>query len=273
MGVSMHSLVRRIPKALGPLAGGFFLWRFGVVHGIRIAFLGALILSVVAVIVQTVLIEDDRPARRNPILARFGFNPRHWVHEMSPSLRNLLVSDILIRFCEQIPDAFVVVWATRAIAAPVNEFQFGVLTVIEMATAVVVYIPVAYYADRMGKKPFVAATFVFFTLFPLTLLFSQSFWPLVGAFILRGLKEFGEPTRKALIMDLAAEDAKAVTFGAYYLIRDVIVSIAAFGGGLLWDVPRIGPVVNLLTAFGFGIIGTAWFIARGRDVSFAPREG
>jgi len=35
------------------------------------------------------------------------------------------------------------------------------------------------------------------------------------AFIVRGLKEFGEPTREALIMDLAPEEAKARTFGTY----------------------------------------------------------
>jgi MFS family permease len=262
--------VRRIPKALGPLAGGAFISLWGVLDGIRLAFIAALALAVVAMILQTVLIEDDRPARRNPILARFGWNPLRWVRQMSPSLRNLLVSDILIRFCEQIPDAFVVVWATRVVASPVSEFQFGVLTVVEMATAVIVYIPVAYFADRSGKKPFVAATFVFFTLFPLVLLFAHSFWPLFGAFVLRGLKEFGEPTRKALIMDLAAEDAKAVTFGSYYLVRDVIVSVAAFGGAFLWAIDKIGPTVNLLTAFGFGVLGTLWFLARGRDVTANP---
>lgn len=267
MGVSMHSLVRRIPKALGPLAGGLFIYYWGVVDGIRLAFVGALLLAVVAMILQSVLIEDDRPARRNPILLRFGWNPLRWIRQMSPSLRNLLVSDILIRFCEQIPDAFVVVWATRVVTSPVSEFQFGVLTVVEMATAVVVYIPVAYFADRSGKKPFVVATFVFFTLFPLVLMFSHSFWALFGAFILRGLKEFGEPTRKALIMDLAADDAKAVTFGAYYLMRDVIVSVAAFGGAFLWAIDEIGPTVNLLTAFGFGVLGTIWFLVRGRDLT------
>lgn len=266
MGVSMHSLVRRVPKALGPLVGGFFLWRYGVEDGIRIAFVVALLLAAAAVVLQTRLIEDDRPAPGNPVLARFGLNPLRWFGRMSPHLRSLLVSDILIRFCEQIPEAFVVVWATRAAACPVNEFQFGILSAVEMATAMLVYIPVAYLADRGGKKPFVAATFVFFTLFPLVLLFSNSFWPLVGAFVLRGLKEFGEPTRKALIMDLAPEDAKAVTFGAYYLIRDVIVSVAAFGGAFLWAVEGIGPTVNLLTAFGFGLVGTLWFILRGQDL-------
>jgi MFS family permease len=270
MGVSMHSLVRRIPKALGPLVGGAFISAWGIVEGVRWAFIGALLLAGVAMVLQSILIEEDRPARGGGLPARFGWHPAEWWRAMSPDLRNLLVSDILIRFCEQIPDAFVVVWATAVIARPVSPLQFGMLTAIEMATAVVVYIPVAWLADRGGKKPFVAATFVFFTLFPAALLFARSFWPLVGVFVLRGLKEFGEPTRKALIMDLAPEEAKAETFGAYYLIRDVIVSLAAFGGAFLWAAGGHGPVINLVTASVFGAAGTAWFIVRGRDAGVGP---
>ena len=112
-------------------------------------------------------------------------------------------------------------------------------------------------------------TFVFFTLFPLVLLFCRSFWALVAVFVLRGLKEFGEPTRKALIMDLAPEDRKAGMFGLYYLMRDVVVSLAAFGGAYLWI---IGPEVNLLAAFVFGIVGTCWFTWKGSDLSCVPRR-
>jgi MFS family permease len=146
-----------------------------------------------------------------------------------------------------------------------------------MATAVLCYIPVAYLADRSTKKPFVVMTFVFFTMFPLVLFFSRTFWMLVLAFFIRGMKEFGEPTRKALIMDLAPEDRKAAMFGLYYLIRDVIVSIAAFGGGVLWAIsagtnPSIGPTVNLFAAFAFGILGTAWFAWKGRDLGPAQAK-
>jgi MFS family permease len=105
-------------------------------------------------------------------------------------------------------------------------------------------------------------TFVFFTLFPLTLLFCHSFNWLVFAFILRGFKEFGEPTRKALIMDLAPENCKAGMFGLYYLMRDVFVSIAAFGGAFLW---LISPKTNFLVAFSFGVAGTLGFAFWGRD--------
>jgi MFS family permease len=261
MGVSLHSLVRRFPMAVGPVVGGAFINAWGVERGVRLAFIGALAMAVVAVALQQMLIEDDSPADKkeaepNPV--------RMWQY-VSADLKQLLVADILVRFCEQIPYAFVVVWAVGTVKTPgpVTALQFGVLRTVEMATAVAIYLPVAYFADRSHKKPFVVMTFVFFTLFPLLLLYSKSFEMLLLAFVLRGLKEFGEPTRKALIMDLAPEGRKAGVFGLYYLIRDVIVSIAAFGGAFLW---QVNPRVNLLAAFAFGALGTTWFALRGRDL-------
>ena len=38
MGVSMHSLVRRIPMALGPITGGLFIGIWGEKDGVRLAF-------------------------------------------------------------------------------------------------------------------------------------------------------------------------------------------------------------------------------------------
>ncbi len=265
MGVTMHSLVRRFPMALGPLVGGACIDIWGLVTGIRIAFIGALAMAVVAAIVQQILIKEDASDQEvQATKSQAEKNPFRLLREMNPKLRNLLISDILIRFCEQIPYAFVVLWCMEVITMPVTGLQFGLLTTVEMATALLIYIPVAYLADRGQKKPFVQMTFVFFTLFPLVLLFCQSFWPLVGAFVLRGLKEFGEPTRKALIMDLAPENRKAGMFGLYYLLRDMVVSVAAFGGAYLWI---IGPEVNLWVAFGFGVLGTCWFTWKGRDLS------
>jgi len=107
-------------------------------------------------------------------------------------------------------------------------------------------------------------TFVFFTLFPVTLWFARSFRALVGAFIVRGLKEFGEPTRKALILDLCPQEQRAGMFGLYYLIRDLIVSVAAFGGAVLWNV---SPLANLAAAAAFGSAGTLWFALRGTDLT------
>jgi len=248
MGVTMHSLVRRIPMALGPLVGGYFITAYGTRTGIRYAFLAATGFAVIALIIQQLFIsEPPRPEKQaKSVKKRF-----------SPNLKHLLVSDILVRFCEQIPYAFVVVWVVQNNGLSAS--RFGVLTAIEMVTAMLIYIPVAWLSDRSTRKPYIAITFFNFTLFPLVLSFSRSFTALVFAFILRGLKEFGEPTRKALILELAPDNAKASTFGTYYLIRDVIVSLAAFGGAFLW---QRSPHLNFYLATAFGALGTLYFILK-----------
>lgn len=261
MGVTLHSLVRRFPMALGPLVGGFFISIWGEKNGIRYAFIGALVLSIFSAIVQQLLVEDDSATVTTKRTER---NPFRLLNRLTPSLRKLLFADILVRFCEQIPAAFVVVWCMKTIANPVTAVQFGILTSIEMGAAVLIYIPVAYLADKGSKKPFVVTTFAFFTLFPLILLVSTSFTMLIAAFVIRGLKEFGEPTRKALIMDLAPEGEKATAFGLYYLLRDITVSLAAFGGAFLWS---INPSINLIAAFTFGLMGTIWFAIYGKNVN------
>jgi MFS family permease len=261
MGVTVHSFVRRIPMALGPVIGGVLIGALGTALGVRAAFAAAFVLGAVAILCVLFLMKEGKPKPRQKgrLLAS--------LRTISPPLRTLLLSDILIRFAEQIPYAFVVIWVVD-----VNRFsalQFGWLTTIEMVTAMLVYIPVAYLADRSTKKPFVLITFGFFTIFPLVLLFSRSLPLLVLAFVIRGLKEFGEPTRKALIMDLAPEDAKALAFGAYYLVRDVVVSAAALSSAWLWSV---SPQTNFLVAAGCGAVGTLVFAVFGRDVKAAARR-
>ncbi len=264
MGVTMHSLVRRIPMALGPILGGVCIGIWGEQNGVRAAFAVALVLSLVAVVLQQRLIQEEPPKKskdKNRTAAEK--NPLKLLSKMNTPLRRLLVCDILVRFCEQIPYAFVVIWCMKTIAAPITALQFGILTSIEMVTAMFIYVPVAYFADKSTKKPFVVITFAFFTLFPLTLLFCRSFEWLVLAFMLRGLKEFGEPTRKAMIMDLAPEDCKAGMFGLYYLLRDIFVAAAAVGGAFLW---MISPAANFLAAFAFGVAGTLVFAFLGVDL-------
>ena len=257
MGITVHSIVKRIPMSLGPLLGGTFISIYGTTTGIRISFITAFVLGVVALLTIYYLMEDEivapKSSRLKDLLRLKYFNS---------SLKNLLVSDMLIRFAEQIPYAFVVIWCVNNIG--ISAFQFGVLTAIEMVTAVLIYIPVAYYADRYFKKPFILITFVFFTIFPIVIYFSESFVALIFAFIIRGLKEFGEPTRKSLIMDLAPENAKAETFGTYYLFRDIVVSIASLSSAFLWN---ISPFTNFLTAFICGLIGTLWFAVWGKDLT------
>jgi MFS family permease len=224
---------------------------------VKYALVLCIALGAITLLFQWLLFEPEADLTLKPeVTARAGF--REVVKSFSPSLRELLVSDILIRFCERIPYAFVILWAMNR--GGVSAQQFGYLSAIEMITAMVCYIPVARLADRRGRRPFVLATFVFFTLFPITLLWATSFAWLTFAFAVRGLKEFGEPARKALIVGEAAPELRSRIYGAYYLIRDCVVTVGSLLGAWLWS---ISPQANFIGAAVCGALGTAWFAARG----------
>jgi MFS family permease len=260
MGVSLHSLVRRIPMALGPIIGGVLIDRFGITDGIRISFALAFILGIISTIIQQISLKSDTPKGD-------GHTAIVSLKTFPIGLKCLLTSDILIRYSEQMPYAYIALWAVdTAGGAGVTASQFGILTAIEMMVALLVYIPVAYFADRMRKKPFVLITYLFFTLFPLVLWFSTSFTLLVVAFIIRGLKEFGEPTRKSLIMDLSPDSQKPVFFGSYYFYRDTVVTLSAIIGAFLWK--KVSPEATFLVSTAFGLTGMLVFAFWGTDTRY-----
>lgn len=259
MGISLHSIIRRFPMMIGPILGGFLITSYGLISGIKITFGISIVLCLTGVFFQQKMISEEfvKPEKIHPLLLWKRFDRR---------LKNLLVSDILIRFCEQIPYVFVVIWCLDYIK--VSPEQFGILTAVEMITAALIYIPVASFSDKLERKPFVVITFIFFTIFPVIVYFSTSFFLLVIAFIIRGLKEFGEPTRKAMIMDLAVPKAEARSFGLYYFVRDMVVAFAAFGGAFLW---KAAPYLNFYSATAFGAAGTVYFIFFGRGTDKVPK--
>ncbi|HEY5940737.1 MAG TPA: MFS transporter, partial [Gemmatimonadales bacterium] len=169
-------------------------------------------------------------------------------------LRRLLLSDIFIRTCEGMVDVFLVLYALDivGITAP----QFGLLIGVQMTTSILCYLPAARLADRVGRKPLVIATFIAFSLFPIAVILAHTFAGLVLAFVIGGLREVGEPARKALILDLVPDGARARGVGLYYLIRSLAITPAAVTGGLLW---KLTPQVPFVLAGAIGLLGTAVF--------------
>ena len=79
---------------------------------------------------------------------------------------------------------------------------------------------------------------------------------MVVAFIIGGLREIGEPSRKAMIVDFAAANLRARTVGLYYLVRSLTITPAAAIGGVLW---KLAPQTPFIVAGIIGLIGTFVF--------------
>jgi MFS family permease len=270
MGVGVQSVIKRLPIMIAPIFGGILIDQFGVIPGVRIALLTSIFLSALTILVQRQLRDDSGADAR----IATGTAPRseQWsfwrsLREFHQPMRSLLLSDILIRFCERVPYAWVVIFAMDYIGMSAR--QVGVLTAVEMLAAMLCIIPASHYADRHRREPFVIVTFIMFTLFPISLLMSRSFSALVIAFVIRGLKEFGDTSRKALIIGYSDPDRRGQMVGSYYLVRDLIVSTGAILGAYLW---KLGPALNFLGAAGLGMAGTIFYIRttrRNRQVALS----
>jgi len=246
MGFTLQSILKRLPIVVAPIVGGVLITSLGVVKGIRIGLLVTLALAVVSMLFLSRINIPVSVFRKTNIAGVW--------RTFHVALKRLLISDVIIRTCEGMTGVITILYVTT-----VQHFsiaQYGTLIAVQMTTSILIYIPAGKLADRVGRKPFVIATFLSFALFPISVIAASSFTYLVLAFVVGGLREIGEPARKAMIVDFAEDDVRARSVGLYYLVRSLSITPAAAIGGLLW---QIAPEIPFVVAGIIGMIGTAVF--------------
>jgi MFS family permease len=255
-GFGVQAILKRVPIILAPPLGGWLIARFGFQGGVRAGLAVTILLALLGIAIlrrswsPTVAPAPDRESL-----------PGLW-RRMDPGLKRLLVADVLARWAEGIPKVFILFFVMDVLGG--TAVEFGALTSVQTIASALVYIPVARLADRMNRKPFVLLTFAFFALFPLALVTAHGTAWLTAAFVVAGLRETGEPARKALIVDLASAGARGRAVGLYYLIRGLAVFAAPLVGGWLWILDRRLP---FYVAFG---VGAAGFLVHAR---WGPGDG
>src|SRR5712691_4907814 len=137
MVLGIQSVIKRLPIMIAPIFGGILIDRFGIIPGVRLALMMSIFLSGATIFVQRQLREE--PKEKVEKNERWSF----WrsLLEFNAPMRRLLLSDILIRFCERIPFAWVVIFAMDYIG--VSGKQVGILTTVEMLAATLCIIPAA----------------------------------------------------------------------------------------------------------------------------------
>lgn len=248
MGFTVQSILKRVPIVIAPIIGGVLIANLGVFRGVQTGLWITLALAGVAVVLLlTVNIRVHPPELTNALGVWRSFHS---------ALKRLLISDIIIRTCEGMTNVLTILYVTNV--AGFSVAQYGTLIAVQMVTSILVYLPAGKIADRFGRKPFVIATFVSFALFPIAIILASNLIMIVLAFVIGGLREIGEPARKAMIVDLAKPNLRARSVGLYYLVRSLSITPAAAIGGLLWN---LTPQVPFVIAGIIGILGTIVFAA------------
>jgi MFS family permease len=252
MGFTIQSILKRVPVVIAPVIGGILIASRGIVTGVHTGLIVTLILGALTVLLLR-LINIARAAHHPANI--FGV----W-DSFQADLKRLLISDIFIRTCEGMVDVFIILYVTNVLH--VSFARFGSLIAINTITTLLIYLPAAKAAERVGRRPFIIATFCAFALYPLAIVSAHDFGGLVIAFIIGGLREIGEPARKAMIVDFAEPQMRARSVGLYYLLRSLAITPAAAIGGLLW---KVSPQTPFVLAGAFGVAGTFIFIATVRE--------
>jgi len=266
---ALQSMQKRLPKVIGPVIGAALFVTLGYWANVVLA------LSLLAV---AVLLQWTMMSRLRPKAAPTAVPLATLLRQMPPELRVLLSAEILIRWGEWFVRAFAGLyvyglltgehgWAAAPAAAMV-----GTLVAIGNLTALATYIPVAKWVDRAASaKPFIGLTFLLFALFPicLVLLPRAALWAglpvmtgLVATYVLNGLRELGEPARKALITGGFAPEVRARAVGLYWGLRSFAFCPAPLLAAWLWS--SVGPETTFLIGGAIGLAGTAWYALAGR---------
>jgi MFS family permease len=252
MGFTIQSILKRVPVVIAPIVGGVIIASRGIVSGVHLGLLITLAVAALTALLIRFINITRLPHQPTNI---FGV----W-RSFQAGLKRLLISDIFIRTCEGMADVLIILYVTNILH--VSFARFGTLIAISTITTLVIYLPAAKAADRVGRRPFIIATFCAFALYPLAIISARDFGGLVIAFIIGGLREIGEPARKAMIVDFAEPQLRARTVGLYYLLRSLAITPAAAIGGLLW---KIAPQTPFAIAGVFGVAGTFIFLATVRE--------
>jgi hypothetical protein len=195
---------------------------------------------------------------------------RRIINEMPQNLRLLLTAEIFIRWGDWFARDFAVLYVVGLLMDQAGATKLGaaetagVLIAITNLTALATYIPVAKWVDRSpSPRPFIGLTFLLFALFPVCLVLLPKaaaalglpiMVGLVATYVLNGLRELGEPARKALISTGFPPDIRARAVGLYWGLRSFAFCPAPLVAAYLWH--RIGPDATFLIGGSIGLAGT-----------------
>ena len=261
---AVQSIQKRLPKVIGPAIGAAAFAAIGYWLNLTIAF-G---LVGVAVVLQLFLTNRMQPkGKTSPVPFRTI------MRDMPRELRMLLSAEVFIRWGDWFVRGFSGLYVLNLLITEYHWekssaiYAVGWLVAITNLTALATYIPIAKLVDRSkSPRPFIGLTFLLFAVFPVSLVMMPRFATAFGlpvivalgfTYVVNGLRELGEPARKALIANGFPPAVRARAVGLYWGLRSFAFFPAPLVAGYLWA--RIGPDATFVIASVIGLMGTAWY--------------
>jgi MFS family permease len=313
MAFSLQSFFRRMARILAYAVNAVLVLVVGQKLGMQAAFGVSMGVVVVSLLVQARFMKTASKDASGTIILRplgvlRGFDPqlkRLLVADIGARLAEGMPRELIILFTVAVlamaggADSFLHRLAgqlgmdarepgVEGLGGRIDWAIFGLLLILSQVTSAITYIPMGFVASRPGlaKKPYIGLTFFFFAAFPAVLAGVGGLalagvlpawsvvWLLALSFVFAGMREIGEPARKAMIVDLIPPAQKTQAIGIYWSSRCVAVMIAPLVGGAIWvgvnlltgsaaaDPTGWGPLAMLAASSFCGILGVIYYYTR-----------
>ena len=210
---------------LGAVCGIIICILFSGILGYRNLFLLAAIPSVISALLILFLIKERGPSG-SKIYKRLSFSDLNWNFKLF-----LLLSSVFA--IGSFSYSFLLIYA--------KEFGFKlelvpVLYLVFTAVAFLFSLPFGKLSDRIGRKPVLMLSYVFWGLVPLCIIFVHSYWVVILIFILYGLHKGAlEPVQKTFVSEIVPTEYRASGLGGYQMVIGICALPSSLIAGLLWD--------------------------------------
>ncbi len=216
-----------LPALVAPAVGGYFAYTYGIVPGMRLAYLIVFFLSLIAAILRISLKETLKKKEERLTF----FESIRSLKNIDSRAKGLVYVAIISSFAGGLVDYFIVKYAYTY----TNGLIFGIAMSLWMIMATLASIPIGKHADLHGKEVIFAVSLIIYSIAYLTyslpgIVFLFSF-ALLGGLAVAML----QPSHSGLIADLVSEKNRGRFTGVYLFLSYISAMIGSMVSGYIYS--------------------------------------
>jgi MFS family permease len=252
MGFSMIMFVNNLATVFSPTIAGLLYLQFGLVLGVRIAYLTVFAFDLAAAFLRIKLVETlQNNSNGTSILGAVREYPKAvkeglGVWRLLPrSMFYTFITNAIASFAYAMLMPYLLVYATETLH--IDRFNWALLMTWFTASMILSSLPCGKLTDKTGRKMPLAVSWVCLALFPLLFLLGDLRVLFVAYFVFGVSNALFAAAYQALEADLVPREMRGKEVGCSQFITYVLMSIGGLLGGLIYQ--YVSPVSLFLISF------------------------
>ena len=252
VGFSTIMLVNNASAVFSPVVAGFLYVQYGLVSGMRIAYLVIVVMYLIAAVVRIRLTETLKAhsdgfslsgaVRDYPKAVKEGLSV--W-RKLPRSMFFLFLTNTVSSFIFAMCIPYQVVYATKILH--IEEFNWALIMMWYSASMIFLALPSGKLVDKIGRKKPALVSWVLLALFPLLFLVG-GLYILFFAYLFFGASNaLFAAAYQALEADMVPRELRGKEVGCSQFITYVLMSIGGLVGGFFYE--SVSPMLPFMLAF------------------------